>query len=38
VLDCEDVHAAVRELPPVLYVFKRGRRTVTREPAKLHRP
>lgn len=38
VLDCEDIHAAVRELPPVLYAFKRGRRTVTREPARLHRP
>jgi cytosine deaminase len=38
VLDCETVQAAVRELPPVLFVFKRGRRTVTREPAVLHRP
>ena len=38
VLDCETVHEAVRELPPVLSVFKRGRRTVTREAARLHRP
>lgn len=38
VLDCETIHAAVRELAPVLHVFKRGRRTVTREPAVLHRP
>ena len=38
VLDCETVHAAVTELAPVLHVFKRGRRTVTRQPAVLHRP
>lgn len=38
VLDCQTVHEAVRELPPVLSVFKRGRRTVTREAARLHRP
>ena len=38
VLDCESVDAAVRELAPVLYAFKRGRRTVTRPPAALHRP
>jgi cytosine deaminase len=38
VLDCETIHAAVRELAPVLYVFKHGRKTVTREPARLHRP
>jgi cytosine deaminase len=38
VLDCKTIHAAVRELAPVLYVFKRGRKTVTREPARLHRP
>jgi len=38
VLDCESVDAAVRELAPVLYAFKRGRRTVTRPPAVLHRP
>jgi cytosine deaminase len=38
VLDCQSAHAAVSELAPVLYVFKRGRRTVTRAPAVLHRP
>jgi cytosine deaminase len=38
VLDCQSAHAAVSELAPILYVFKRGRRTVTREPAVLHRP
>jgi cytosine deaminase len=38
VLDCESPEAAVAELPPVLYAFKRGRRTVTRSPAVLHRP
>ena len=38
VLDCEHVETAVAELAPVLYGFKRGRRTVTREPAVLHRP
>ena len=29
---------AVAELAPVLYAFKRGRRTFTRTPAELHRP
>ena len=38
VLDCESPAAAVSELATVLYVFKRGRKTVTREPARLHRP
>ena len=38
VLDCEDPETAVAELVPVLYGYKRGRRTVTREPAVLHRP
>jgi cytosine deaminase len=38
VLDCESPQAAVCELAPVLYAFKRGRRTVTREPPILHRP
>jgi hypothetical protein len=28
----------VAELSPVLYAFKRGRMTVSRTPAKLHRP
>ena len=38
VLDCDSVDAAVRELAPVLYSFKRGRPIVTRPPAQLHRP
>jgi cytosine deaminase len=38
VLDSESPEAAVAELAPVLFAFKRGRRTVTREPAVLHRP
>jgi cytosine deaminase len=38
VLDCETPQAAVCELAPVLYAFKRGRRTVTRHPPTLHRP
>ncbi len=38
VLDCATVQAAVCELAPVLYAFKRGRRTVTRSPPQLHRP
>lgn len=38
VLDCQTPEAAVSELAPVLYAFKRGRRTVTRKPAELHRP
>jgi len=38
VLDAESPEQAVAELAPVLYAFKRGRRTVTREPAVLHRP
>jgi cytosine/adenosine deaminase-related metal-dependent hydrolase len=38
VLDCESPHAAVCELAPVLYAFKRGRRTVTRQPPMLHYP
>ncbi len=38
VLDCESPEAAVAELAPVLHVFKRGRKTVTRAPATLHRP
>ena len=29
---------AVAELTPVLYAFKRGRKTVSRQPAQLHRP
>jgi cytosine deaminase len=38
VLDCETPQAAVCELAPVLYAFKRGRRTVTRQPPVLHSP
>ena len=38
VLDSESPEMAVAELTPVLYAFKRGRRTVTRTPAVLHRP
>jgi cytosine/creatinine deaminase len=38
VLDAESAEQAVAELAPVLWAFKRGRRTVTRAPAVLHRP
>lgn len=38
VIDSETPEAAVAELAPVLYAFKRGRRTLTRAPACLHRP
>jgi cytosine deaminase len=38
ILDCEAPEAAVAELVPVLHGFKRGRKTLTREPAVLHRP
>jgi cytosine deaminase len=38
VLDAETPEQVVAELSPVLYAFKRGRRTVTRAPALLHRP
>jgi cytosine/creatinine deaminase len=38
VLDAESPEQAVAELAPVLHAFKRGRRTVTRAPAVLHRP
>jgi cytosine/creatinine deaminase len=38
VLDAETREQAVAELSPVLYAFKRGRRTVTRTPPVLHRP
>lgn len=38
VLDCASPEQAVAELAPLLFVFKRGRRTVTREAAVLHRP
>ena len=38
VLDAESPEQAVAELAPVLWAFKRGRRTVTRAPAVLHHP
>jgi cytosine deaminase len=38
VLDATEPEMAVAELAPVLYAFKRGRRTVSRQPATLHRP
>jgi cytosine deaminase len=38
VLDAETPEAAVAELAPVLYAFKRGRRTITRRPVEIHRP
>lgn len=38
VLDCASAEMAVAELTPVLYAFKRGRKTVSRQPATLHRP
>jgi cytosine deaminase len=38
VFDAENAEEAVAELAPVLYVFKRGRRTVSRARAELHRP
>jgi cytosine deaminase len=38
VLDASSLEQAVAELSPVLYVFKHGKRTVTRPNAVLHRP
>lgn len=38
VIDSETPESAVAELAPVLYAFKRGRRTLTRAPASLHPP
>lgn len=38
VLDCQTREAAVAELAPVLFAYKRGRRTLTRPAATLHRP
>jgi cytosine deaminase len=37
VLDAPDPVTALRTVAPVLAAYKRGRRTVTREPVKLHR-
>jgi cytosine deaminase len=38
VLDAPDEIMALRTVAPVLAAFKRGRRTVTREPVRLHKP
>jgi len=38
VLDAPDPVTALRTVAPVLAAYKRGRRTVTREPVRLHRP
>jgi cytosine/creatinine deaminase len=38
VLDGTDPATVIAELSPVLYGFKRGRMTVSRMPARLHRP
>src|SRR6516162_5828756 len=38
VLDANEPELAIAEIVPVLYAFKRGRMTVSREPAKLNRP
>ncbi|MDP1967440.1 MAG: amidohydrolase, partial [Reyranella sp.] len=37
-LDAPDAITALRTVAPVLAAYKRGRRTVTREPVRLHRP
>ena len=38
VLDAQEADMAVAELAPVLYAFKRGRKTVSRQAAMLHPP
>jgi cytosine deaminase len=38
VLDAPDSITALRTVAPVLAAFKRGRRTVTRDPVRLHKP
>jgi cytosine deaminase len=38
VLDATEPEMAIAELNPVLYAFKRGCMTVSRQPATLHRP
>jgi cytosine/creatinine deaminase len=38
ILDAESAEQAVAEVAPVRYAFKRGRRTLTRPGADLHRP
>jgi len=37
-LDALDPVTALRTVAPVLAAFKRGRRTVTSEPVRLHKP
>jgi cytosine deaminase len=37
-LDAPDAVTALRTVAPVLTAYKRGRRTVTREPVHLHAP
>ena len=38
VFDATSAEDAVAELAPVLFAFKRGRKTVSRTRAELHRP
>ena len=38
VLDAPDSIMALRTTAPVLAAYKRGKRTVTREPVKIHKP
>ena len=38
VLQTTNPQAAVAELAPVLYAFKRGRKTITRSPVEIHHP
>ena len=38
VLDAQTPEQAIAEVAPVLFAFKRGRQTLTRQPAELHRP
>jgi cytosine deaminase len=38
VLDAGSAEEAVSELAPVLYAFKRGRKTVSRTRPHMHRP
>ncbi|MFC5068525.1 amidohydrolase family protein [Flaviflagellibacter deserti] len=38
VIDCSTPEEAVAELAPVLFAYKRGKRTMTRPAATLHRP
>ena len=38
VIDATSAEQAIAEIRPPLAVWKRGRRTVTRQPPELHRP